>query len=909
MTGRQYGWCVDLRGGDVDVVAAWPDVDPAYVEGVRQAIKRALASSDAFEVEYRQVSPDGRIARIEQRGVVERDADGVAIAIRGIATDVTSRRAAENELMQQLVAAHRLQDLSTKLIVADRIDATYDQILEAATELTLADGASLERLDPETEELRVVARRGFIPATAAARSAGRIRTTPLVSRRGLLLGTISSYWRTAHQPTEREVRTLDMLARQVADLLERAGNEDAVRRSSWRDAFRVALTDALRLLADPHEIQAAAARLLGEHLDASRAFYAELDIAQGVCTIGDNYCNAGIVTLAGTYRFAELRVALSPELLAGKTLVVENDLESTSDTPELLARLMPLGHAAYIAVPLVKDGTLVAALTVQQLRPRMWTHDEVALIEETAERTWAALERARSQAAVAANEERLRIALEAAGLGTWMIDFVRGVSVFDASLNRLVGLPATATTRRIDEQAWNIHPDDVDIHRAAWRAARERGSYVAEYRVRTADGRTRWGAVRGKLVCDADGKPKQMFGVTMDITERKLMEDALRETDQRKDQFLATLAHELRNPLAPILTGLEVIRICDNREMRESMRTIIEEQAHQLVHLVDDLLDVGRINSGKIQLSKARIDLASVVHTAITTTTPVFEAAHHELTVDLPEMPVELNADRTRLTQVLTNLLTNAARYTPPGGRIALRAEVVGGEVVISVADNGIGMETELLERVFEMFVQGGTGEGLGIGLALVKSLVELHGGSVRAQSEGPGHGSVFEVRLPTVRRRESTATLREAARTGGAQRVLVVDDNVEAVAALALLLRLLGHDVQTAADGIAALDLAESFRPDVVFMDLGMPKLDGFDTARALRRTSWGAKMRLVAVSGWGREHDRRRAKDAGFDAHLVKPVDPKQLAEMLSDHDQRVLTSSSAVLEHPSSSRQSDA
>ncbi len=927
-----YGWYLELARGDwrsLDVTSIARSVHPEDREVMHAALVGAIEGGGGFEVQHRVVEDGGDVAWHEQRGLVERDSAGRPIGIRGIGANISERKRVELVLRQQVEAAQALQTISTQLLVEDRVDTMCDRILQAAMSMMRADCASIHMVVPERDALHLMAQRGLTPAAvrhwewvsidtpattglvvqlgkrtfvadiddtehvdAHSRDLFRAwgvrscQTTPLVSRRGDLLGAIVTYWHTPHVPSDRELRLFDVLVRHAADLIERSRNEDKIRRASWRDAFRVALTDALRLLADPEEIQAAAARLLGEYLGTSRAFYAEIDPAHDTCTIGDNYCWPGVASVAGSYHLGSLVSMLPAGLMAGETLVATGVETLPPAASELVIGLLRCERGAYVVVPLVKEGVLVATLVVQEMLPREWSDDEIALIEETADRTWNAIERARSQAAVVAKEERLRLAVDAADLGTWMIDFARGVSVYDDSLNRMLGFPAVSTTVPLGERMWQFYPDDIAVHAAAFRAALQHGTYAAEYRVQDAEGELRWAAVRGKLVFDAAGQPKQMFGVTLDITERKQMEEALRENDRRKDEFIATLAHELRNPLAPIVTGLEVLRMTTDRMVHESMREIMEDQSRQLVRLVDDLLDIGRINSGKIQLDKSRVDLASVVHTALDATRTAFEAARHQLTVKLPDEPVELDADRTRLAQVLTNLLTNAARYTPPGGYVTLVAETTGGEVVITVADNGVGMSPELLHGIFEMFVQGQRGQGLGIGLALVRSLVELHGGSVSAFSDGEGRGSVFEIRLPVATAQRDDEPVQDVVTEllTPKHRILVVDDNTEALSSLALLLRLLGNEVETACDGTVALDVATRFRPDVVFMDLGMPKLDGCGAARALRRMPWGDSIRLIAVTGWGQEHDRRRTKEAGFDEHLVKPVDPKRLAEILA-------------------------
>jgi PAS domain S-box-containing protein len=410
-----------------------------------------------------------------------------------------------------------------------------------------------------------------------------------------------------------------------------------------------------------------------------------------------------------------------------------------------------------------------------------------------------------------------------------------------------------------------------------------------DIRMRTRDGRdleTSWANVRL-----SDGTH---VGIGIDITDRKRYEDSLRDADRRKDEFLATLAHELRNPLAPLRNGLQLIKLAgDKAEAVEQARGMMERQLAQMVRLIDDLLDVSRITRGKLQLRRERVELASVVQSAVEGSRPLIEASAHHLTIRLPPEPVLLDADPTRLAQVFGNLLTNAAKYTEKGGRIWLTAERKGGEIVVSVKDTGIGIAAEHLPRLFEMFSQATPAlersqGGLGIGLSLVKGLVEMHGGSVEARSEGPGKGSEFIVRLPVAggtprpESRQSAGGKRVAA--GPGRRILVADDNRDTADTLAMMLRLAGHEVHAVHDGQQAVEAAAWFRPDVALLDIGMPKLNGFDAARSIREQPWGKDMVLVAITGWGQEEDKRRATEAGFDHHLTKPVDPAALDTSLS-------------------------
>lgn len=364
----------------------------------------------------------------------------------------------------------------------------------------------------------------------------------------------------------------------------------------------------------------------------------------------------------------------------------------------------------------------------------------------------------------------------------------------------------------------------------------------------------------------------------------------LRLEDRRKDEFLATLAHELRNPLAPIRTGLELLRDA-TPDVAAHTREVMARQLEHLVRLIDDLLDLSRVTRGKVTLQRERVDLWTIVGSALEVSRPMLDAAKVELVVRLPEAPIVIDGDRTRLSQVLSNVLNNAAKYTDAGGRVEVAARVAHDDVEIRVADNGVGIPREMLTQVFEMFAQvdrsvARSQGGLGIGLTLVRGLVELHGGRVWAESAGPGRGTTVVLRLPRAAAASAAhphpAATSARAAANGSRRVLVVDDNSDAAEMLALLLHVEGHDVAVAATGEAALALVETHRPDVVFLDIGLPDMSGYDVARRLRQQSGGERILLVAVTGWGQAEDRRLSKDAGFDRHLTKPVDPQRLLKI---------------------------
>jgi PAS domain S-box-containing protein len=421
-----------------------------------------------------------------------------------------------------------------------------------------------------------------------------------------------------------------------------------------------------------------------------------------------------------------------------------------------------------------------------------------------------------------------------------------------------------------------------------------RGERVEHFETvrRAKDGRLVDLSIAISPVRDATGQVIGASKVARDISERKKIEEALRTADRRKDEFLAVLAHELRNPLAPLANGLQVIRLAhgDPGAIAQA-RTMMERQLSHLVRLVDDLLDLSRIGRKQMELRRSRLLLSDVVNSAIETARPLIEAAGHTLAVSVPPEAIHLDGDLTRLSQVFSNLLANSAKYTDPHGQIFLDVIRRPDQVVVSVRDTGIGIAADQLDAVFGMFSQVDprterSRGGLGIGLALVQGLVKMHGGSVTAQSPGIGQGSTFSVTLPVIEANVPSQRSRPSDASPTAherRRILIVDDNLDAARSMAMMLELLGNDVRTAHDGVQAIELVEHYRPDVVLMDVGMPHLDGYDATRRIRAQPWGRATIIIALTGWGQDDDKARAQEAGCNGHLTKPVNLSDLQSLL--------------------------
>ena len=663
------------------------------------------------------------------------------------------------------------------------------QILERLERMSLGGRLPEPRTEPEADLFDALTIM-FLSPRGAARARAAVRTAVGESTFELLVAYLAfirtaHYWTEMHPELTYEPDMVEILRgygelasllldtseaelvqggvrlRETLDELRRV--EVALQESESRHAFLLRLGDALRRLVDPVAMQGEASRLLGERLMTDRAYYAEIDEAQGCIVVAGNFVRAGVSSKVGRYPLSELNW-VGPTFRTGGAVVVA-DTQTSPLTPD--ADRSAVGVGAFVAAPLMREGRVVAALVVNDLSPRDWTPDEVGLVQETAERTWEAIERARA-------EERLR------------------------------------------------------------------------------------------------------------------------QADARKDEFLAMLAHELRNPLAPIRTGLELIRRGGDTVVAvERVRKIMERQVGHMVRLIDDLLDVSRITSGKIVLQREPTPLASLVHSAVEANRAAMAAKRIDLHVDLPKDPCVIDVDPTRFVQILSNLLHNAAKFTNDAGSVRISAGIAqskndaGRLLSISVADSGVGISPELLPRVFELFTQGQTRSsqpGLGIGLALARRLVELHAGRLDGHSEGDGRGSEFVIQLPIATTQSIPATERRADDQRLERRILVIDDNQDAANATAMLIEEMGGEARVAYDGEAALEMLLEYQPEVILLDIGMQGLDGYETCHRIRRVL-GDGVLLVALTGFGQEQDREQAARAGFDAHLTKPAGGAALAGILAN------------------------
>jgi PAS domain S-box-containing protein len=653
----------------------------------------------------------------------------------------------------------------------------------------------------------------------------------------------------------------------------------------------VGLTDALHHMTTPEAIIFKASTILGETLGVSRVGYGTIDPVAETLTVIRDWNAPGVETLAGVLNLRDFGSFID-DLKAGKFIAID-DVEKDGRTAAAAAALQQRSAGSFVNVPVVEQDRLVAVIFVNHAEARRWSREELAFIRELAGRARTASERLRSEIALQESEAKFRTIANAMPQVVWSTLPDGSHDYYNQRWYDFTGV-APGTT---DGDGWNdlFHPEDRQRSWDLWQHCLLTGDpYEIQYRLRHRSGAYRWTLGRALPIYSDTGKIIRWMGTCTDIHDQKLAEERLKEADARKDEFLAMLAHELRNPLAPISAAAQLLQMGVPNEARVRQASqVIGRQIQHLTSLVDDLLDVSRVTRGLIELDNAQVDIGDVVVQAIEQVTPLIRARRHQLGVQLPPEAPLVRGDNKRLVQVLVNLLNNAAKYTPEGGQLLLEAEVRGAQVLIRVTDNGIGMAPALVSRAFEMFAQAErspdrSSGGLGLGLALVKSLVELHQGTVSCESAGPGRGSVFTVRLPRQLAEERPAAVPASDTAAWSHtaplRILVVDDNVDAASTLGMLLEAGGHQVMTEYGSHAALERARVEAPQICILDLGLPEMDGNELARRLRAMAPTARSVLVAVTGYGQENDRKQTQAAGFDHHLVKPVDTGELAAILA-------------------------
>lgn len=677
------------------------------------------------------------------------------------------------------------------------------------------------------------------------------------------------------------------------DITESKQVEEVLRWEASANAFRIRLADSIRPLERSDEIQRAAARVIGEHFHAVRANFAAIyddgkDTSHAV--VEEEYAR-DVPSSIGQHILTQYGRSFVTASRAGQITAVEDVATDTHLSPEERRAYRQLRIAAIVVVPLIRRDQLQAVMTVSDTRPRTWSEMELGLMREAAERVWAAIERAEVEAALRQSEERYRLVIRATNDVIWDWDLEANRITWNEAASDQFGYGPAELGSTVEDWYRYIHPDDRDRVARSFEGAIEsdRNSWADEYRFRKSDGSYAIFLDRGHIARDASGRAYRMIGSMTDLTERRRAEEALREanvqlieSDRRKDEFLAMLAHELRNPLAAVHNAVQLLGRLITDPRKQHYMEILQRQSRTLSGLVDDLLDVSRVTRGLVMLKRERVNLGPVTERALDSVRGLLDEKHHQARVSLPHRPVEVIGDPVRLEQIIVNLLTNAAKYTDPGGEIELSLGTSGRQAEIRVRDTGIGIAPEMQRRIFDLFGQAERGldraqGGLGIGLTIVKSLVELHGGQIEVQSAGLGQGSEFLVKIPLAPSKKAREPVgaEPAPQAEGGKRILVVEDSPDIAETMSLLLEEAGHQVTSVRDGPSALEKAEQMDPDLVLLDIGLPGMDGYEVARRMRENPHTRHSVLAALTGYGQASDRQLTEAAGFNAHFVKPVD----------------------------------
>ena len=714
------------------------------------------------------------------------------------------------------------------------------------------------------------------------------------------VGFEERYWRPVNTPVLDDsgavthiihcVEDVTAVVRAQAEIAAQAQKMEERQQVDARRGVLAALTDEMRDQRTPDDLTYCVAAILGRALAVSRVGYGTIDLDAGTLHVVRDWNAPGVATLAGVTPLRDYGSFLD-DLILGKFIAIDN-VDHDPRTAPAAANLRSRSAAAFVNFPIMELGRLVAVLFVNNAQPIAWAAEDLALIREAGERTRTASERLRGVLALRASEAKFRTIADAMPQMVWSTLPDGYHDYYNQQWYDFTGMLEGST----DGEQWNgmFHPDDQQRAWQAWQHSLDSGqTYEIQYRLRHRSGAYRWVLGRALPVRDDEGRILRWMGTCTDIDDQKIAEDELRLASSRKDEFLAMLAHELRNPLAPISSAAQLLKLQKGDDQRvQKASDIIVRQVRHLTDLVDDLLDVSRVTRGLVQLEKVTLDLKSVVHSAVEQARPLIEARRHDLVLRIASARACVSGDKTRLVQVIANLLNNAAKYTPQGGEITLRLEVEDAHARISVLDNGSGIAPTLLPYVFDLFIQGERTPdraqgGLGLGLALVKSIAALHDGQVSAYSDGIGKGSMFALTLPLARDDGPVLTAPPdcaAAAYPASVRVMIVDDNIDAAQSLAALLEAQGHRVMVAEDGESTLKSADGAAIGMFILDIGLPDMDGYELARRLRADPANAGAVLVALTGYGQAHDRVLSKAAGFDHHFVKPVDTAALSALLA-------------------------
>jgi PAS domain S-box-containing protein len=873
----------DMKGG------GWQGLTDAQdLPEVLDRWRHSLATADPFQMTFSLRSRHGDYRPFFTLVAPLKNDSGKVVQWFGTNTDVTPLREAEHA-RQELQRRNQGEQ--------ERLARLFDQ---APTFMALLEGPAHRFVLANPKYTQLVGREvigatveGALPDAAAQ---GYVALLDKVYESGETYSAFSSRYISRSSPNSAEVEHyVDFVFQPIRDEAGAVrgifvqGVDVTARVTAERRTNALAeLSERFRALDDWPQVQYAASEILGRSLDVSRVGYGTIDPDAETLHVERDWTAAGVDTLAGDLHLRDYGSFID-SLKQGEFISIA-DVRLDERTAAAAAALEGRSARSFVNVPVLEQGRLVAVLFVNHAEAREWTAEEHRFVCDVAARTRIAAQRARAEKALRESEAKFRTIADAMPQMVWSTLPDGYHDYYNQQWYDFTGVPQGST----DGAAWNgmFHPEDQSRAWEVWRRSLATGeAYEIEYRLRHRSGEYRWVLGRALPVRNEDGKIVRWMGTCTDIQEQKKAQEELLANSRRKDDFLAMLAHELRNPLAPISTAAHLLKAAPSNEKNVARSAdIIARQVGHMTELVDDLLDVSRVTRGLVELERTPVELKALLGSAIEQVRPLIEARGHQLTTRMTPGDVYVLGDRTRLVQVMSNLLNNAAKYTPVNGALSLSV-TVGELVEVRVADNGVGIDEQLLPLVFDLFTQGErtpdrSQGGLGLGLALVKSLVGLHGGAVRVESEGRGRGSAFTVLLPLLTLSPPEASPVEQVgppRATRGQRVMVVDDNRDAAESLGTLLESLGHDVRVTHDPEQALEAVRDAPRDVFILDIGLPGMDGYALARRLRAHPNGCAATYIALTGYGSTQDKQRGDEAGFAHYLVKPADPAVLAQLL--------------------------
>jgi PAS domain S-box-containing protein len=837
------------------------------------------------------IAKDGMERPIDDSAAPIKDAQGRVVGVVLVFRDVTGRRRAEEVLGKTAEQLRIVTDCMSVPVTRCSRDLTYQWVSQPYADWLGRPAAEIIG-SPIIDIVGQQAFEQLRPHFEQVLSGQVVRYEERVHFRG-----IGPRWiNVVYTPTRDAAGLPDGWVAVVVDVDERKRLEETIRASEQRLAAELDAMTRLhglsgRLLACP-DLRTALDDVLDHAIQTTGASFGNIQLYNPETQALEIVVQRGFQQEFLDH-FRRVRVdegsACAQAMQSGARIIIENvHLDPAYEPHRPIAAAA--GYQAVQSTPLKsRSGNIVGMLSTHFRQPHRVSERDQQLLDLYARHAADFIERLRFEEALRDQAELLNLAHDAI-----IVRSKEGVIAYwSHGAVRMYGWSQEAAIGKVTHQ---LLQTEFPIPLPQIEAELEQHGWWEGTLIHTRQDGTRMTvASRWRLRGAESGRAASVLEIDDDITEQKRAEEALKEADRRKDEFLATLAHELRNPLAPIRNALELMKRGNgDAALMENVRGVMERQLAQMVRLIDDLLDISRITRGKLHLRKECVELAAAIQSAVEASRPLIDAQGHQLTVTLPQEPVCLDADPARLAQVVSNLLSNAAKYTEKGGQIWLAAERRGAEVAVSVRDTGIGIAAQHLPRLFEMFSQlepalERSQGGLGIGLALVQGLVELHGGKVEAHSGGIGMGSEFMVRLPVEESLVAPvpeASASASARVGDTRRrrILAVDDNPDTADSLAMMLRMMGHETETAYDGLQAVQTAATFRPEIVLLDIGLPKMNGYQAARHIREQTWGKDVVLIALTGWGQEEDKRRAAEAGFDRHLTKPVEAAALEKLLA-------------------------